>query len=74
MDLRVEYYYDDEARHWSFRVPGLRIVGGGQDTRKEAEQAAVEAILFTLETDNQQAPITDNTQIGHVRVTVEAAS
>ena len=74
MDLRVEYYFDDEARHWSFRVPSLRIVGGGQDSIEEAEEAAREAILFTLEADELDATTTEGSQIGHFHVTVEKAS
>jgi hypothetical protein len=74
MDLRVEYYYDDEARHWGFSVPGLRIIGGGQQTREEAEDAARDAILFTLEADDMDAPTVEGPAVGHFRVTVEKAS
>ncbi len=74
MDLRVEYYYDDEARHWGFRVPSLRIIGGGQETRAEAEDAARDAILFTLEADEVAAPVVEGPTVGHFRVTVEKAS
>lgn len=38
MDPRVEYYYDEESSNWDFRVPALTIVGGGDDTRAEAEE------------------------------------
>jgi len=40
MDLRVEYYYDEESSNWGFRVPALAIVGGGDDTLVEAEEHA----------------------------------
>ena len=43
----VRYAYDDESKNWSFRVPELNIVGGG-DTREEAEKMARQAIDFTL--------------------------
>ncbi len=48
MQLRVAYIYDPESRNWCFRVPSLGIIGGA-DTREEAEQAAIDAIAFTLE-------------------------
>jgi hypothetical protein len=74
MDLRVEFYFDGEAQHWGFRVPGLRIIGGGHDTKEAAEEAAREAILFTLESDELDATLTEGAQIGHFHVTVEKAS
>jgi hypothetical protein len=43
MGLRVEYFYDDESRHWGFVVPSLNIVGGGAETREEAEEVATSA-------------------------------
>ena len=51
MRLRVEYAYDSESRNWSFRVPSLGI-GGGADTREEAEKKVVAAVAFTLEGDD----------------------
>jgi hypothetical protein len=74
MDLRVDYYFDDEAQHWGFRVPSLRIIGGGHDTRDEAEEAARQAILFTLQADELDTTPTEGAQIGHFHVTVEKAS
>lgn len=47
MRLRVVYAYDPESRNWSFRVPSLGIVGGAE-TRAEAEKRAVDAVAFTL--------------------------
>lgn len=49
--LRIELYYDDEATNWHFRVPALRIIGGGVATREQAERACLEAIQFALEGD-----------------------
>ncbi len=46
MRLRVEYAYDPESHNWSFRVPSL---GGGAETREEAEKRVVAAVVFTLE-------------------------
>jgi hypothetical protein len=36
--LRVELFFDDEAGNWHYRVPALRINGGGTPTREDAEQ------------------------------------
>ncbi len=49
MKLHVEFFWDDEAHNWGFRVPSLHIIGGGQKMREEAEQAAIEAIEYALE-------------------------
>ena len=49
MRLRVEYFWDEEAKNWGYRVPALHIVGGGVDTRVEAERQAIDAIYFALE-------------------------
>ena len=51
MRLRVEYVYDPESRNWCFRVPSLGIIGGA-GTREEAEQAALDAIAYALESDD----------------------
>ena len=59
MKLRVDYVYDDEAQSWSFHVPGLHVVGGGDPTRQEAERHCLEAIGFTLEamgSEGQEPP------------------
>jgi hypothetical protein len=55
MHLTVLYYYDSEAHNWFFRVPALRIVGGGQKTRDEVESAAMDAIAFALDPKTQIA-------------------
>lgn len=73
MDLRVEYFYDDESRHWGFVVPSLNIVGGGLDTRAEAEKEARDAIVFTLEGDDQE-PVPAGHDVGYFRISVEKAS
>ena len=49
MKLRVEYLYDDEAKVWAFRVPGLHVVGGGDADRADAERHCLDAIGFALE-------------------------
>jgi len=49
--LRVEFYFDDEAKNWHFRVPALHINGGGTASRKDAERECLEAIAFALEGD-----------------------
>ena len=47
--LRVEFFWDDEARNWHYRVPALHINGGGTASREQAE--ATEAIAFALQGD-----------------------
>jgi hypothetical protein len=49
--LRAEFFFDDEADNWHFRVPALHINGGGAATRSDAERACLEAIEFALEGD-----------------------
>jgi hypothetical protein len=49
--LRAEFFFDDDARNWHFRVPALHVNGGGVPTRDEAERACLEAIAFALEGD-----------------------
>jgi hypothetical protein len=46
--MRVEYFYDPQSKNWGFVVPSLHIVGGS-DTREEAEQEALDAVVFALE-------------------------
>lgn len=48
-DRYVEFTYEPELGTYHFRVPDLRITGGGQQTLDEALQAAAEAIDFALE-------------------------
>lgn len=47
--LRAEFYLDDEADNWHFRVPALRINGGGTASREDAERECLAAIAFALE-------------------------
>jgi hypothetical protein len=51
--LRVELFRDDEAGNWHYRVPALRINGGGTATREDAERECLSAIAFALEGDPQ---------------------
>lgn len=50
MHVRVEYVFDPESHNWCFRVPSLDIIGG-VDTREAAEQEAIDAIAFVLESE-----------------------
>ena len=54
-------------------VPRLTIVGGGVPTRAEAEEQARDAILFTLEGDDEEPDPTGH-DVGYFHVTVEKAS
>ena len=49
--LRVELFFDDEARNWHYRVPALHINGGGTVTRADAQRECLSAIAFALEGD-----------------------
>jgi hypothetical protein len=49
--LRVELFYDEEASNWHYRVPALRVNGGGTPTRVDAERECLSAIAFALEGD-----------------------
>ena len=49
--LRAEFYWDDEAENWHYRVPALHINGGGTPSREDAERDCIEAISFVLEGD-----------------------
>jgi hypothetical protein len=42
--LRVEFFFDEEASNWQFRVPALHINGGGAATRADAERESLAAI------------------------------
>jgi predicted RNase H-like HicB family nuclease len=50
MKLEVELYKDAEMGQWGYSVPALSIVGTGCETRDEAEDEAMGAIRFALET------------------------
>ena len=49
--LRVEFFHDDEANNWHYRVPALHINGGGAATREQAERDCLAAIEFALQGD-----------------------
>lgn len=49
--LRAEFFFDDEARNWHYRVPALYINGGGTASREDAERECIEAISFALQGD-----------------------
>jgi hypothetical protein len=51
--LRVEFFFDDEAGNWHYRVPALHINGGGTATREDSERQCLDAIAFALEGDPQ---------------------
>lgn len=72
MNLRVEFFYDDESHNWSYRVPSLHIIGGGTETREEAEAMARESILFTLEGDENE-PVPAGNEVAYFRVSIEPA-
>ena len=71
MGLRVEYFYDDESHNWGSVVPSLYIVGSGE-TREEAEQEARDAILFTLEGEDE--PVPEGHELSHFRISLDRAS
>ncbi len=52
--MRAEFFLDDEAGTWGFRVPALRIIGGGDRTREDAERHCLDAISFALEGDPRE--------------------
>lgn len=49
--LRAEFFLDNEASNWHYRVPALHINGGGARTREDAERECLAAIAFALEGD-----------------------
>lgn len=59
MKVRVEYIHEPDSDNWCFRVPSLGIIGGA-DTREQAEDAALEAIRFTLDDNDDTPPADDN--------------
>ena len=66
--LRIEYRYDPESRNWCFVVPSLGIIGGGK-TRQAAEELALDAIAFTLESENEAEPPASG-EIAYLNLTV----
>ena len=49
--LRAEFFFDDEAGNWHYRVPALHINGGGVSSRTQAETDCMGAIGFALQGD-----------------------
>ena len=49
--LRAEFFFDDEANTWHYRVPALHINGGGTATRDDVQRERMDAIEFALEGD-----------------------
>ena len=49
--LRAEFFLDDEANNWHYRVPAVHINGGGTVTREDAERECLDAIAFALQGD-----------------------
>jgi predicted RNase H-like HicB family nuclease len=69
MKLRVEYYWDEEAKSWGFTVPALHIVGSAK-TRVEAEQEAMEVVKFALEGVEEDFDNDDDVEVGYLDVEV----
>jgi hypothetical protein len=70
--IRVEYFFDPESRNWGFRVPALRVVGGGCETREEAERHSIDAIRFAL-ADEGEAPGEEGVEARYVELTPSLA-
>jgi hypothetical protein len=66
--LRAELFFDGEARNWHYRVPALRINGGGTLTREDAERECLSAIGFALEGDPRDYDSSAETVIFNVSV------
>ncbi len=52
--LRAEFFLDDEANNWHYRVPALHINGGGTAAREDAQRECLSAIAFALEGDPRE--------------------
>jgi hypothetical protein len=49
--LRAEFFFDDEANTWHYRVPALHINGGGTAAREDVQRECLDAIEIALEGD-----------------------
>jgi hypothetical protein len=49
--LRAEFFFDDEASTWHYRVPALHSNGGGMATSEDAQRECLGAIAFAREGD-----------------------
>jgi hypothetical protein len=70
--LRAEFFFDDEAKTWHYRVPALHINGGGTPTREDAQRECVDAIEFALEGD--PSDYDSDTQAVALKVSVAPAA
>ena len=70
--LRAEFFFDDEANTWHYRVPALHINGGGTATREGAQRECLDAIAFALEGDPSEYD--SNTQAIALTVSVAPAA
>jgi hypothetical protein len=70
--LRAEFFFDDEASTWHYRVPALHINGGGTATREAAERECMDAIKFALEGD--PSDYDSDTQVIALQVSVAPAA
>jgi RecJ-like exonuclease len=70
MKMRVEYYYDDEARRWGFTIPALHIVGSGS-SREDAEAGATEAVAYALEGIEADHDRGNDVQVGYLDVDIK---
>jgi hypothetical protein len=72
--LRAEFFFDDEANTWHYRVPALHINGGGTATREDAQRACMDAIEFALEGDPSDYDYDCDTQAVALEVSVVPAA
>lgn len=61
-------FWDGESLNWHFRVPALRVNGGGAVTREEAERECLDAISFALEGDPNEYDSASHAVTLHVSV------
>jgi hypothetical protein len=47
----AEFFFNDEANTWHYRVPALYINGGPTATREDAQRECMDAIAFAGEGD-----------------------
>lgn len=65
----VEYTCDPNSRDCTFVVPRLHIIGGAE-TREQAVRSAVDAIVYTLETEIGDDEVLPDTEAERIRATV----
>lgn len=74
MELQVEYIYDPESASWGYRIPALHIVGSA-DTRADAERAAADSVLISLQMDEdiekeENGGLLPDAEVGYLHVEV----